>query len=206
MWKGPRPLLRPNPVASRLNSMEGTHTLRKDVELTIRRARADAIEAMELLVYLKKISVETENTYMVPEEINRMTVDSELAFLESSLTDGQLFLVAETGNEIVGSLGIHRRMSPRTLHRCEIGVSVLKEHWGFGIARRMMEAMLEWARQEEMRKVELRVRVDNHRAIKLYERMGFVQEGQHRNAMRVGRSYCDEISMGLWIEPAPPTS
>ena len=149
--------------------MEGTHILRDEAELTIRRARANTIEAMELLVYLKKISVETEYTYMVPEEINRMTVDSELAFLESSLTDGQLFLVAEIGNEIVGSLGVHRRMSPRTLHRCEIGISVLKERWGFGIAYRMMLAMLEWARSEEIHKVELRVRADNEQAIHLYE-------------------------------------
>jgi len=187
--------------------MEENYTLRDEISLTIRRARADAIEAMELLVYLKKISVETENTYMVPEEINRMTVDSELAFLESTHTDGQLFLVAEVANEIVGSLGIHRRMSPRTLHRCELGVSVLQKYWGYGIGRRLIEVMLKWAKIEELSKIELRVRADNERAIKLYERMGFKQEGRHKNAMRVGRFYHDEISMGLWVpSPEPPAS
>ena len=62
----------------------------------------------------------------------------------------------------------------------------------------MTTAMLEWARRHEIvRKINLEVRADNARAIALYERLGFVQEGRQTLAMRVGDTFYDTLWMGI---------
>ena len=55
-----------------------------------------------------------------------------------------------------------------------------------------------------MRKVNLRVRTDNTRAIALYERCGFVLEGTQRHEMHVGDEFHDLHCMGLILPDDAP--
>ena len=73
----------------------------------------------------------------------------------------------------------------------------MEKYWGFGIGTMLLDTLIEWARAEDITKVELKVRVDNQRAISLYHKLGFVDEGHLKNAMKVGKVYYDELCMGL---------
>lgn len=48
-------------------------------------------------------------------------------------------------------------------------------------------------------RIQLDVRADNERAIRLCERVGFVREGLKKNAMRINGEYFDEITMALLL-------
>jgi RimJ/RimL family protein N-acetyltransferase len=72
------------------------------------------------------------------------------------------------------------------------------------VARALLEAMLAWAHAGGVvRKVNLRVRADNVRAIALYERLGFVREGRLTRDLLVDGEFHDTLLMGLAIDPAP---
>ncbi len=49
-------------------------------------------------------------------------------------------------------------------------------------------------------RIELTVRENNKPAISLYEKLGFVVEGLHRNAVRIGTEYENHLRMALLLE------
>ena len=58
-------------------------------------------------------------------------------------------------------------------------MSILRSYWNLGVGSRMLAYLIEWARHTDaIRKINLRVRVDNLPAIHLYEKYGFVQVGR----------------------------
>lgn len=58
-------------------------------------------------------------------------------------------------------------------HRGELAICLKKAWWGSGAASAMMEAILAFARENGVEQVNLEVRSDNTRAIRLYEKYGF---------------------------------
>ncbi len=71
-------------------------------------------------------------------------------------------------------------------HHAELGLVVLEEFWSLGIGRKIMEAIVEWGRQCGLRKIYLRVFAHNDRAIRMYQAMGFVEEGRLKEDVRRG--------------------
>src|SRR5439155_572812 len=72
-----------------------------------------------------------------------------------------------------------------------------------GLGRRMMERVLEWMRARSFAKAELAVFATNDRARRLYESLGFVEEGVRRRHVRIRGEFVDEVLMGLWFGPEP---
>ena len=58
-------------------------------------------------------------------------------------------------------------------HRGKFGVSLRRAWWGCGAASALTERVLDFARANGFEQVNLEVRSDNKRAIRLYEKYGF---------------------------------
>ena len=101
------------------------------------------------------------------------------------------------GVEIVGWCDIRRSPFPTYAHRGAVGMGVVSEHRGRGIGFRLLGAALEEAFRRGLGRIELDVRVDNLRAIALYEKVGFKREGVIRDAFFVDGEYCDAITMAV---------
>jgi RimJ/RimL family protein N-acetyltransferase len=83
-------------------------------------------------------------------------------------------------------------------HTGEFGLSIRKACWGLGIGSRMLDALLEWARDTQIvAKIDLRVRTDNRRAIALYQRKGLLLEGTTGRAICIDGTTDDHPCMGL---------
>ncbi len=94
--------------------------------------------------------------------------------LGESLQSGQyLFLVAEENGQVAGYAGLLRVMDEGDV----TNVVVDEAYRGKGLGTRLMAALLEEGRGCGMKEFTLEVRVSNQRAIRLYESLGFVQEG-----------------------------
>ncbi len=116
-----------------------------------------------------------------------------------------LSVVAERGGQVVGSAGLHPVANNlRRRHAAMLGISVAREAQGQGVGHALMAALCDYADNwAQLLRLELSVFVDNTRAIRLYERHGFVHEGTLRAyALRAGR-YVDVHTMGR-LHPQPP--
>ncbi len=121
-----------------------------------------------------------------------------------------LMLVAERAGEagtpvVVGTAGLHPAgPALRRRHAMHLGIAVAHEAQGQGVGAALMGALCDWAdRWGQVLRIELTVFADNARAIALYRRFGFRQEGLHVGyALRVGQ-YIDTLSMAR-LHPAPP--
>jgi RimJ/RimL family protein N-acetyltransferase len=73
-----------------------------------------------------------------------------------------------------------------------------RAYWGRGYGTDAMRVMLRYAFEEmNLHRISLRVFAFNQRAIRSYEKCGFMHEGKSRNALnKMGRRW-DEIWMGL---------
>lgn len=56
---------------------------------------------------------------------------------------------------------------------------MLKEYWGLGIGRAMMEACIKCAKEAGYTQLELSVVAENARAVALYQNVGFTEYGRN---------------------------
>jgi putative acetyltransferase len=104
--------------------------------------------------------------------------------------DGEFFLVACVGDEVVGNAGLHATgKSPRRSHAMSIGMAVPSAWQGKGVGTALMSALVDLADNWlNVTRLELTVFADNERAISLYRKFGFEIEGTHKAyALRDGR-------------------
>lgn len=117
---------------------------------------------------------------------------------------GDVYVGAVLDGTLVGEGSLRRDRLVRVAHVAELGVSVHPNAQGVGLGRAITEALINWARGQSLhplRRIELRVLASNDRATRLYESLGFVQEGRRRDYMRSidGATYEDDLIMGLLL-------
>ncbi|MBW9234989.1 GNAT family N-acetyltransferase, partial [Leptospira santarosai] len=78
-----------------------------------------------------------------------------------------LFLVAEVDQQIVGFSRCEGSNLKRSSHKVEFGVCVLKEFWGYGIGKNLLQQSIHWADTHEIKKIILNVLETNEKAIEL---------------------------------------
>jgi putative acetyltransferase len=104
--------------------------------------------------------------------------------------------VAETEDgRVIGRLSISRDQHPASRHVADLGLMVDFDYRRRGIGRALLDAAVEWAREAEVRKLELHVFPWNEAAIALYEDFGFVREGYRKNHYYRGEEYVDAVLM-----------
>jgi ribosomal protein S18 acetylase RimI-like enzyme len=115
--------------------------------------------------------------------------------LERISGEDHLLAVAEVDGSIVAELGVYVAHG-----RGDLGMEIMEGFREQGIGSAMMERAIEWARSRRLVKLSLEVWPHNARAIALYEKFGFEQEGYHpKQWMRRSGESWDTISMGLLL-------
>ena len=102
---------------------------------------------------------------------------------------------------LVGFVGGMRRAGRRNHHAMHLVIAIRAAHVGRGHGRALMGAAEGFARREGVRRIELTVQVDNARAIRLYESVGFEREGLRRRAVRLGDEWRDELAYAKLLDP-----
>ena len=167
---------------------------------SIREAGID--DAKNLLAYLQQVGSESDNLTFDAKGVP-FTEEQERAYLDLRMcSPNTITLLAMEGEKIIGSLGIDTPSFERLSHRGEMGISVLKEYWGQGVGSALLEAMFSWIRDNptRLRKIDLTVREDNDRAIALYKKFGFQEEGKVTRLVAIGNTFYDGITMGLLLD------
>ncbi len=134
----------------------------------------DAFELSKLRV---KIDGETENLDREPGEAILTPEDFEKIIYEDSMREKTIFLVAEVEGKIVGYSRCVGNELSRFRHKAEFGICIIKKYWGYGIGKVLLKNILMWADTVGVEKISLNVIQTNTKAIQLYKRYGFVEEG-----------------------------
>lgn len=99
--------------------------------------------------------------------------------------------------EILGVAGFAVRSGEKEAHKGLLwGMYVRPQARGTGVARRLVEAVIEAARPC-VELLQLSVVVGNERARRLYAGLGFVEYGIERHSLKQNGRYYDEILMAL---------
>lgn len=163
---------------------------------TIEKAKPE--DAAALIEYLKIIGGETDNLTFGAGGFP-VTVEEERQFLEKKEADSRsLMLSVWEDGKIIANCHIEP-LARRLSHRADLGITVLKEAWGRGIGTALMERLIAHAREHEIEIIELQVRCDNVRAIRLYEKFGFVKIGRYPGFMKVDGKLIDCDLMNLYL-------
>jgi RimJ/RimL family protein N-acetyltransferase len=158
-------------------------------------------DAKALVDYVNTISGETDFMTFGPGEFG-MSIEQEESYLNNaSIQRNAIYLIVEAGGRIIGSLNFSGGARPRVAHTGEFGVSVLEEYWGNGIGTELIKYLIKWSKESGVvRKLNLRVRTDNSKAIRLYKQLGFVEEGVKTREFQIKGKFYDSMLMGLAID------
>lgn len=171
------------------------HHLKNGQVLVIREAEMQ--DARALLEYVERISGESDFLTFGPGEFELTEAQEEEYLRTCRASDRQLYLLGLIDDAVVSTLTFAAGRRPRVRHSGEFGMSVRKQAWGLGIGSLMLDALIAWAREAAIVKIDLRVLTDNQRAIRLYERKGFAIEGTLRKQIYLDGVYFDHYWMGL---------
>ena len=160
---------------------------------------ADIEDAKNVIEYIKIVSDETD--FLISDSSERkFTVKKEKEFLQniqSSILE-KIFLF-EIENKIVGMCSIEGINKIRIKHRVDLAITVLKNYWGNKIGEKLIDYAIEYCKSNCIKKIELTVRIDNERALKLYKKFGFEIEGEIKNFIYLNGNYYNCYCMGLLL-------
>lgn len=154
-------------------------------------------DAAQLLEYLKQVGGETDNLSFGADGIP-FTPEQEAALLERIANSSRSrFFLALDGEKIVGNACVDGSANARLCHRRSLAITVLRDYWGHGIGKGLMERMLAFARESGAELVSLEVRSDNVRAKALYRKFGFVRFGTFPKYFKIDGEFYDVDCMTL---------
>ncbi|EJQ71110.1 hypothetical protein IG7_02563 [Bacillus cereus HuA2-4] len=161
-------------------------------------AETDAEQLSEIRV---QIDGETEN---MDREAGEGFID-KIGFQKIIKTDSEemknLFLVAEVHNRIVGFLRCEGSNLKRLSHKIEFGVCILREFWGYGMGKSLLQQSIQWADENEVKKISLQVLETNEKAIQLYKKLGLEVEGILKNDKKLSDGkYYNTVVMGRFTD------
>jgi len=158
-------------------------------------------DAESILNYVRKVLTEPEYFLTSPEEVT-VTLDEERNWIQK-LNAGlkSLAIIAVYNNETVGMLHFDPGHRKRIEHTGDFGMSLDQDFRNDGLGTAMLNTLLAWAHETPgIEKVCLRVHSTNNRAIALYQKFGFVQEGYFKNDLKYGEDrYVDTIFMAKFV-------
>ena len=159
----------------------------------IREATSE--DAAAFLDLFERINSETEFMLLEAGEL-QVSVDAQARQIEQAAASGSgVTMLSEHEGRLAGFASGRRYPGKRQAHCLYIGIGVLQACIGRGIGRQLMMATEQWAGAHAYHRLELMVNVSNHRALALYESLGFEREGVRRHGFRIAGEYVDLFYM-----------
>jgi RimJ/RimL family protein N-acetyltransferase len=157
-------------------------------------------DAEKMVEYLNIVGGESDNLLFGKGEF-RLTAEQEAEYIKSiNNSSNTLMLLGVIDNNIVSVAQISSSNRKRIAHNAEVSISVKKEYWSNGIGSIVMNELISFAKEHStIKNISLGVKASNVNAMKLYEKLGFVKVGMHKNFFNINGVFDDEILMDLYL-------
>ncbi|MEO0514075.1 MAG: GNAT family protein [Planctomycetota bacterium] len=164
-------------------------------------------DAQRLLDYLDAIRRETTGVLFAPED-PLPTLEWEREWIRGRREErGVTIMTTDAADEVVSLCHVSAGSQFRTAHRACVGISLRAAWCDRGLGTQLMQELIAWSEAEpSLDLLTLCVYADNPRAVRVYEKVGFVHEGRRRWHVKRGEQYVDQIEMSRWVGdgPEPP--
>lgn len=151
-------------------------------------------DAKQIITKMREM-IKIEN-YLEEEEESLNDVEDEKREIKRIKREGSLYAVVDVSGDIAGVLILRRGNLRMNQHTVKVRVWIAEDYRGKGLGTLLMEYGIEWSKEAGVEKISLEVFNNNPRAIKLYEKLGFVTEGIRRKQYLMDGEYVDEVYMG----------
>lgn len=122
--------------------------------------------------------------------------ESQVEMIKSiQASENSTIFVAEKEQDLVGYLFAIGGKARRNKHSVYIVVGILQAKRGQGIGTNLFYRLDRWARDRNIRRLELTVVTKNDTALSLYRKAGFEIEGTKRHSLLIGDEFMDEYYM-----------
>jgi RimJ/RimL family protein N-acetyltransferase len=175
------------------------HRLKNGETATIRSVLPD--DAAALLAHARSVIDDGEGQILLPDEF-AVTEQQERSWIGEHIDDpGKLALVAEVAGQVVGLVHLECGARQRLAHRAILYISVAKDWRNHGVGAALLRTLIEWAENNpRINKLSLAVLATNDRAIALYRKEGFLEEGRRVREIKLGPDqYLDDILMYRFV-------
>ncbi|RDB17920.1 Spermidine N(1)-acetyltransferase [Hypsizygus marmoreus] len=153
---------------------------------------SDLDKLLELFNDVRVVTYVTEG-YVVPRSVNNFDK------VQTLTKDCVMFCMVEEldGGSFVGFTAILPMSEPKN-RNASWGIALAPEHWSKGYGWEIGNFMVDYAfRCLASHRVGLVVFEGNDRAVELYKRIGFIEEGRIRKAVWIDGGWRDTIHMGI---------
>ncbi|MCQ6264748.1 GNAT family N-acetyltransferase [Fictibacillus sp. WQ 8-8] len=176
-------------------------SISKDISYVVRTGKIEDTEAV--LTIQRSVVSEGEFLISLSEEFNK-TLSQQREWVQSLLENvNEILIVAERDGEVVGWIVFQAAPNRKRLsHTGALGMMISKGYREMGIGSMLLKALLDWAEKNPLiEKVSLGVFSTNHRAISLYKKMGFLEEGRKIKEFKMNENdYVDDILMYKFVK------
>ncbi len=154
-------------------------------------------DAEDLMRFKEKVHHQTKYLRRRPEELDLSPEKERQLIEDANQSDSKFLIVARYKEDIVGYLSFQTSPYRRYSHQGELRMSVDKDCWGKGIGSYLLKFLIDWGANNDLRRIELLVGEHNNRAVNLYRKFGFKEEGRLKDRRRLVEEdeYEDELIM-----------
>jgi RimJ/RimL family protein N-acetyltransferase len=167
----------------------------------VRFRAAGPADAAALLGLKRQLDRETSFMLLEPDERTDAVGDVAADLRQVAATNAAV-IVAETAGGLVGYVDARGGEFRRNQVTAYVVIGVLAAASGQGAGSGLLRELEGWAIAHGIRRLELTVMARNERAVRLYERMGFVAEGRRHQCLLVDGELVDELYMARLL-PRP---
>jgi RimJ/RimL family protein N-acetyltransferase len=140
-------------------------------------------DATAVLAFLT--SLQSEQLLTITRMAELPSVEQEREWISRHMNGKGVVYAAMQGDRIIGLINALVLFPNELPGSCSFGVSVLSAHRRHGVATRLVNMLEQWAVQHQIERIELEVFGNNLNAIRLYENLGFVEDGRQVDALRL---------------------
>ncbi len=156
------------------------------------------IDTKAIIMFLKNLYKENLDTLF--KRFSSPTLKEEKKFIERIYNSNGVILGAKYKNNIIGILTAARYQNFQLAHSIYIGISVLKNYRNMGVGTKLMKQLEYWARDNQVKRIELEVFSNNSNAIRFYKRLGYETEGIKKDAVKIHDKFYDIVLMAKYIK------
>jgi RimJ/RimL family protein N-acetyltransferase len=168
------------------------------------KVRLRPISERDLQSFVKWLA-DPEVTKWLAEMDSPPTLEEEHDWYEGKREDPDnvMWAVETLDGRLVGTTEL--RLMPKR-RKAELGIVIMdKSAWSRGLGTDTVRLVVDYAFDElDLNRVELTTDEDNHRAIRCYEKVGFVREGLFRQHRLLDEKFGNSIAMAVLRDEWPP--
>lgn len=112
-----------------------------------------------------------------------------------------IMIIAEYNHNVIGILTFQGGVLQKYSHHGSVGMIVNKNWRSSGVGKALLTTFLVWADEHPLlEKICLEVLASNQKAISLYKKLGFIEEGRQKKQLKIANGhYEDQLIMGKFL-------